>query len=165
MNTQKNGKRAVCWGWVLLLLAVIGCAGIAKRLEAPRVSLVDIAVKEIKTLETVFHIEMRILNPNDLDLVIKGMNCDLDVNGSRLASGVSDVRSTIPAYGTATVPVQVYSSVAAMFRGILNLQNKKTLHYQLKGGIRIEGGTLMPSVLPFKSEGELTLGMITGPPE
>ncbi len=138
---------------VIQLAAFSGCAGLGKRLETPKVNLVDIRVLEVKAFESVLQIEIRVLNPNDVPLEIKGVNCDLEVNNSNLASGVSDAKRTIPAYGTSTIPMKVYSSVVDILRGVLGLQDTDKLRYRLKGKLRVEGGFMLPSVIPFESKG------------
>lgn len=43
-----------------------------------------------------------------------------------------------------------------ILRGMLGLQDKEKLHYRLKGKLRVEGGFMMPSVIPFESKGEFS---------
>ncbi len=149
---------------VLALLFLWGCAGVGKRLEPPRVTLANIRVEEVKAFETVFQIELRVFNTNEVPITIKGVDCDLELNGRKFASGVSKVEKEIPSYGTDTLPIKLYSSVLDMFRGVLSLPGKETLTYMVKGRVRLGGGPLVPSVVPFKSEGELSLEGLNPPP-
>ena len=148
----------------LALLFLLGCAGVGKRLEPPRVTLANIRVEEVKAFETVFQIELRVFNTNEVPITIKGVDCDLELNGRKFASGVSKVEKEIPSYGTDTLPIKLYSSVLDIFRGVLGLPSKETLTYMLKGRVRLGGGPLVPSVVPFKSEGELSLEGLNPPP-
>ncbi|MFZ0448392.1 MAG: LEA type 2 family protein [Desulfatiglandaceae bacterium] len=146
----------------LLFLAALmifssGCAGLGKRLEPPRINVADIQVQEVKPFETVLRIDLRLINPNDTPLDIKGLNCDLELNGNRFASGVADAKTVIPPYGTGVIPVVVYSSVFKVIRGVLGLQGKEKLKYRLKGQLHMEGNTLLGSTIPFESNGELSL--------
>ncbi|MBU0767807.1 MAG: hypothetical protein KJ687_01760, partial [Proteobacteria bacterium] len=79
-------------GLIVILLILSGCAGWGKRLESPRITLANFNVQEIKIFESVFAIEMRVYNTNDIPLEIKGLNCDLELNGKRLATGVANVK-------------------------------------------------------------------------
>jgi LEA14-like dessication related protein len=137
--------------------AMGGCAGIGKPLEKPRISLTHIQVQESSGLETVFLIQLRVLNPNDVDLNIKGVDCDLEVNGRPFAYGISNTAVTVPAFGSGTVPVTVYSSVIDIFKGLFGLQQREDLSYQLKGKVRLDAVGLMPSSLPFDSNGTLSI--------
>ena len=170
MKTAKGKKgsnmisRRKIWRYLLmrrliLVLAVIlsGCAGMGIGLEPPRVQVADIRVQEIKALESVFQIQLRVLNPNDVAFEVSGLDCELEVNGKRFATGVSDVKTQIPAYGTTTIPVMVYSSVVDVVRGVLGLQGTEALNYKLKGRIRVKSDTFGATHVPFESEGELSL--------
>lgn len=149
---------------LLSILCLSGCAGLGKRLEPPRVTLANMRVGEVKAFETVFQIELRVFNTNEVPITIKGIDCDLEINGRKLASGVSSVEKEIPSYGTGTLPIDLYSSVFDIFRGILTLPGKETVKYMVRGRVRLGGDLLVPSVLPFKSEGELSLEGLNPPP-
>jgi len=134
-----------------------GCAGLGKSLEAPRINLSNVQVQESKALETVLQIELRVFNTNDIPIKVKGLDCDLELNGRSFAKGVSSVDTEIPAFGTTTVPVTLYSSVVDLFRGIIGLQKKEKLKFGVSGRLHLEGGFLMPSTFPFRAEEELSL--------
>ena len=91
--------------------SLTGCAGVGKTLEPPRVTLANIQVEEVKAFETIFQIELRVFNTNDIPIEIKGIDCELEINGRKFASCVSKVVKEIPSYGTDTVPITLYSSV------------------------------------------------------
>ena len=133
-----------------------GCAGIGKPIDAPQVHLADIQLHEMKAFESIFEIQLRVINANDIPIVINGISCDLEINEQRFASGVSNQRVEIPSYGTEIVSMVVYSSVMDIIRGVLSFQNRESLTYRLKGKVRLDAGALAPSVLPFNAEGELS---------
>jgi hypothetical protein len=63
----------------------------------------------------------------------------------------------VPAFGSDTVPVKVYTSVIDIFRGLLNLQGREDLSYHVKGKVRMGGGAFLPSSLPFDSQGTISV--------
>jgi LEA14-like dessication related protein len=140
---------------LILLFLPFGCAGLGKTLEPPRITLSNVQFEGPKGLETVLQIELRVFNINDVPIKVRGLDCDLELNGERFAEGVSSVDKEIPAFGTATVPVTLYSSVVDLFRGIVGLQNMQKLKFSVSGHLHLEGGFLMPPVIPFKAEEEL----------
>ena len=148
---------------VFMALYLLGCAGLGKRLEPPRISLANIQPQEMTGLETVFEIQIRVFNTNDVALEVKGIECDLEINGDNFATGVSNTAVKIPAYGTEIVPVVIYSSVINIFKGIYGLQKAEKLSYRLKGKLRLATGGYGPSVLPFQSEGKVSLNELTKP--
>ena len=96
---------------VLALLIIFGCAGVGKHLEPPRVKMANIRPESFNLLETVFEVQLRVFNTNDTPLHIKGVESEIEINGKPFAFGVSESDVAVPAYGTALLPLRVYSSV------------------------------------------------------
>jgi LEA14-like dessication related protein len=134
-----------------------GCVGMGNHLEPPRITLAGIQPQEFTGLETVFRVQLRVFNTNDMDLDIKGIEADLEINGNSFATGVSRAETKIPAFESELVPVTVYSSVIGIFRSIQGLQNAEQLTYRLKGKLWLSGEHAISSSLPFDSEGRVTL--------
>ena len=143
-------------GVALLLLA--GCAGVGKQLEPPRISLAHIQPQQFTGLEAVFRIQLRVFNANDMDLQVKGIEAELEVNDQPFAAGVSKADVKIPAFDNALVPVTIYSSVLDIVKGFYGLQDAEQFKYRLQGKLRLGGQNMMSTTLPFESEGQLALG-------
>ena len=143
--------------FLIAFFLLAGCAGVGKRLEPPRISLANIQVQEFSGLETVFQIKMRVFNTNDIDLNVRGIEAELEINGQPFATGVSNAEIKIPAYGTQIVPITVYSSVIDIVKGFHRLHNAEKLAYRLIGKLRVSGDNLLSSTLPFESKGQVTL--------
>jgi LEA14-like dessication related protein len=143
--------------FVASLALLAGCVGVGKRLEPPRVSLAHIQVQEFTGFEAVFQIKLRVFNNNDVDLKVKGIVADLEINGKPFATGVSKSAVKIPSFGTELVPVTVYSSVIDIVKGVYGLQKVEQLKYRLKGKLRVAEGGMVSGSLPFESEGQVTL--------
>lgn len=148
---------------ILLLVLLAGCAGLSS-LEKPKVTLADIQVQEIKTLETAFLVQLRVMNPNTTPIEIEGLSCDVELDGRKFASGLQGGQGSIPAYGSVLVPMEVYASVLDMVSsvvGVLQNQNEpgtkgRPISYRLKGKVRIGRGGFSHN-LPFESKGEVRL--------
>jgi len=152
-----NQKAPVLIGLTVTLLVMKGCAGFGKRLEPPHISLVQIQVQKVTLFETIFKIELRVYNTNDVPLTVRGTDCQLKLQGKDFATGVSNERTTVPAFGTGIIPMIMYSSVLDVVKGLLALPRDERLEYTLTGRVHLEGGALMPASLSFKSEGRLSL--------
>lgn len=155
-------KAGLFGGLSLLLFVLSGCAGFGKRLESPRITLANIKVQETKILETVFQIEIRVFNTNEVALEIKGIECDIELNGKHFATGVSKTETTIPSYETALITMTMYSSILDIVMGLKGLSNTVKLKYNIAGKLRLGKGAV-PTVIPFKSHGELPLGGLSVP--
>jgi LEA14-like dessication related protein len=146
--------------WIIaaafMLAFVAACTGVGKRLETPRVKLANIRPESFNLLETVFEVQLRVFNTNDTPLTIKGVESEIEINGKAFAFGVSESDVEIPAYGTDLLPLQVYSSVFDIIKNAAGLSSQNQLNYQIKGKLRL-GGSAFPSILPFESEGHISL--------
>ncbi len=140
--------------WITALLFLIGCTGLGARLAPPRVQIADIEVEQIRRLETVLRVELRVMNGNDAALHLRGVDCELFLNDRKFAAGVSGTDIRIPAFETKIVPVTVYSSVIDLVRGFLDFPKTETLSYRIAGRVRLGSGAA-PSVVPFSAEGTL----------
>lgn len=143
--------------WFIL----VGCAGLGKRLEPPRIILANIKVQEIQVFESIFQIEIRLFNTNEISLEIKGIDCDLELNGKHFATGVSNAQMKIPSYETALIPITVYSSVLDVVLGLQGLSKTEKIEYKITGRLRLGEGAI-PSVISFKAQGELPLEGLSG---
>ena len=148
-----------------LTLAVVfsGCATMGRGFETPQINIAAIRLLEMKGFESIFQVDLRVTNPNDRALPIKGAECDLALNGHHLAKGVANPEKKIPAYGSVIVPVNVYASLLDMAgvagRLLQDLQDKnshKKWAYAAKGHIRLDNA-VWPGKIPFTSNGEIDL--------
>ena len=162
-----TGLQSKCFYFLFLfctLLFLSGCAGIYGLKEDPKISIADIRIQEVKALEGIFLIKLRILNPNDVNLDLRGINCDLEINKRHFASGVGDSNQVVPAYGTTIVPVEVYASVLDLISSVADLMHSAgkipskdhPLPYTLLGTVRV-GIHGFTKEIPFKSSGEISL--------
>ena len=153
------------FAWTAFLaLAWAGCAGLGQSLQAPDIRLAGLLVEDVDFFETVLQLKLRVINGNDVPLVLKGIHCELELNDKSVATGVSATPVTIPALGSDTVTVRVYSSmfnIASSFFRMAQSEAAKTgkpdLTYQLRGRIHLETSGLTPSTIPFKTTGKISL--------
>ena len=154
MQNSRLCKWIIAAAFMLAFMAA--CAGVGKRLEPPSVKLADIRLEALNVLEAVFDVKMRVFNTNDTALQIRGIECKIDLNGKEFAIGVSESEVEVPSYGTALLPLQVYSSVFDIIKNAAGLPSKNQLDYRIKGKLRL-GGSAFPSILPFESQGHISL--------
>jgi LEA14-like dessication related protein len=158
-----NTRLALRLAAVIVFASVLcGCAVFNKSLESPHISLSDLTVQESTGFEAKFEIQLRVLNPNDIDLNIQGIDCKLEINDKPFAYGLAKAEVKVPAYGSATLPVTMYSSIFNIARGLLDLPLREELSYRLKGRLLLDATERLPSKVSFKSEGTVPLKDLTG---
>ncbi|PZN30104.1 MAG: water stress/hypersensitive response domain-containing protein [Proteobacteria bacterium] len=107
-------------------------------------------------LELRMLVRLRVQNPNDTPLEYHGVAIDMDVQGRRFASGVSDVAGRVPRFGETVIEVPVSISAMRLARSAYDVfgpSGSGTLHYELDGKL---AGSAFRSVR-FTSRGELVL--------
>lgn len=103
-----------------LLVLAAGCATLYG-LNPPRVNVSSVTPADMTLLEQKFLVQVRVQNPNDVDLEVKGMTFDLDLNGRSFATGLSGQSVTIPRFGSNLVEVEMISGVAGVVRQVLGM--------------------------------------------
>lgn len=137
----------------LLVALLAGCA--AMRLDAPKVSLADLEWVGGNLVEQRFALKLRVRNPNDREIVIRGLDFDVDLNGRPFARGVGDKATTVPRFGEGIVEVAAVSNFGSLLRQIGDLARagKESLPYRVKGTVLADGF----GSIPFDSRGEWKL--------
>jgi LEA14-like dessication related protein len=150
-------RRAWLWGSVLALLVLGGgCAGLGKYREPVRVTVSDIRVLETTMLEQLYAVTLRIQNPNEHPLAVRGGSFDLEINGRSFGSGVSDAAVTVPPFSDAKIEVRMVSTLFGMLRLIQSFQERErqSLEYDISGRLSVEQSF---TGLSFRERGELSL--------
>lgn len=139
---------AKCFFYGLLSL-LTACATILPSAKPPQINLINIKPLAAEGLEQRFSLTLKVSNPNDHSLAIKGMSYALRVEGFNLVSGVASGLPEIPAYDTKVVEIEAATNLINGMRFIQQLvthQNlKDSLSYSLEADIDLEN-LLMPSI-------------------
>ena len=92
--------RAGRTGLLLALLVLPGAsASLAGLKQQPGIRVAGIDLVELGFLEQRFAELLRVRNPNGVELPITGLSFDIEVNGRRCVSGLSDEAVTVPRFG------------------------------------------------------------------
>ena len=129
----------------LLLLCSLGlgaCSALPNR-DPLNIDVAGIEPLQGEGLELRLAVRVRIQNPNDSDIAYSGAALNLDLNGRKLASGVSSAMGTVPRYGEAVLEIPVTISALSMARQVLgfvnnNAQDQREVKYTVRG--KLEGG-------------------------
>jgi LEA14-like dessication related protein len=154
-HIRRNALISGCLGFCLMLLSA--CTMTGQRADPPRITLSSIKIQDINLFEAVLHIEMRVVNPQNESYDIKGIDCVLDLDQVKLASGVSNTPTHIPSLDSAVIPLTIYSSVEDMAKCLKYLKGKDKINYNIKGKLYMAGGFLKPSMIAFNTEGQISM--------
>jgi LEA14-like dessication related protein len=147
-------RRALAAGLAVLPAALAGCAGLGVR-EPVNVSVVGMEPLPGQGMEGRFLVKLRVQNPNDQPIDYDGVSLELDLRGTRLATGVSDERGTVPRFGESIVQVPVSVPVTALVRQALGFAagDRTRTDYRVRGRLASPGF----GGVSFSASGELTL--------
>ena len=93
----------------------------------------------------------------DVPLRVRGLRFTLELDGERLARGVSDARLTVPALGSERVHAKLFVPTGALVERLLEVARSGALRYGLRGELLIERGFGSSEPLPFTTRDELRL--------
>ncbi|MBK7661433.1 MAG: LEA type 2 family protein [Betaproteobacteria bacterium] len=143
-----------------LLCLAAGCATLYG-LDPPRVNVSSVTPVDFTLLEQKFLVKVRVQNPNDVDLEVKGMTFDLDLNGKSFATGVSGQAVTIPRFGSDLVEVEMVSGIAGVvrqFAGMAGGAAPARFTWRLKGKLHL--AQPVPASIGFDESGEIEIAAL-----
>lgn len=153
-----NRRNVLIAGWLgVTLLLFSACSIPGQRVDQPQITLSSVKIQDINLFEAVLHIEVRVVNPQETTYDIKGIDCVLDLDQIKLASGVSNTPLHIPSLQSAVIPMTVYSSVEDIAKCLKELKGKDKINYNIKGNLHLVGGFLKPSMIAFNTDGQVAL--------
>ena len=129
---------------------IAGCVGWLSTGEPPEVLVTNITPLEATAFEQRLQIDVRVRNPNDYDLRVTGVDFRLDLNGKRLARGVSNKEFTVPRLSDSVVSIQTSTSMLDIARQVLAFRQTEAVTYGISGRFYLASGRL-----PFENSGVL----------
>ena len=155
----------------IFILTLTACAGVTYHAEPPMVNIAGIQLKDAQLLEQRYELTLRIQNPNETALYIKGLSYNLDINGSEFANGVSNQPIAVPAYGEEMLTASLVSTTLGVINQLnkLSQESKQSLNYRLAGkvslgtpeiGIDVSQYALHVFPIPFEKTGTMDFGNI-----
>ncbi len=144
----------------LLGLLLAGCASIPRDLRSPELSLVGVEAEDLSVFEQRLLVRLKVFNPNEVELPVRGIDLDVFLEGERLATGTTERAFTVPARGEAEFDMRVRASAATALLKVLERGRKRdgegqSLRYRIRGEVRTALGLLRK--LPFDEQGTLDL--------
>jgi len=140
---------------LLLAVALCGCTLLVPKLQTPRLAIVDVEVIKANFLEQRLRVRMRVENPNDRSLPIKGLSYTVYLGGQEFATGVSDASFIVPALGTAEFNMDVTANAAGAIFAVLSKPRGQGIDYRMRGRVQLTHGWLRS--IPFEQSGSFIL--------
>ncbi len=137
--------------FAVVLLA--GCAALAPHFEHPRLFLIGVEVKDATLGEQHFRVRMRVQNPNDRALPVRGIDYTIRLGDEDFGAGSTVSEFVVPARGEADFEMLVTTNLAATLWKVLPRlkDSSQRLEYRLLGKVRTDLAFL--HTIPFDERG------------
>lgn len=133
------------------------CAHLGTGIEPPKVRVDSLQLLEPRGLSQRFSVGLRVINPNDRVLPVKGLSYTLALNGIELIEGVTNKVPTLEPFSETLVEVEAATDLVAALRLLNNLTRsgaEQNITYALTAKVSVQG---WPSRLTVKETGEVPL--------
>lgn len=143
-----------------LVVLVAGCAALGPKLQAPDLTIVSVDLVKGDLFEQRIKARMKVQNPNDLELAVRGVTYNIELGGEPLGHGLSGSSFVVPAKGEAEFDMLVTANLAGTLLKIIEKARAtgaslNQVEYRLRGQVRLERGALR--TVPFDEKGVLKL--------
>jgi LEA14-like dessication related protein len=163
LNTFPSRRRPTPTPVALALVALVagllgGCAALAPKIESPQLSLLGIQMMSTDMFAQKFRVRVKVENPNDLELPVRGLDYKIILMGDSFADGMSTDRFVVPARGEAEFDMVVTTNfVSSLGRLISRVQGGKleNLDYEIAGQVLLDKGFVKK--VPFNHHGQVDI--------
>jgi LEA14-like dessication related protein len=132
-----------------------GCSLFVPKIAAPTLSIVNVELLKSGLWEQHLKVRMRVQNPNDRSLPVKGISYTIDVAGQPFATGASEASFVVPANGEAEFDMSITANMAGALFKMLGRGTSEGIDYRIAGKVSLSEGWLR--TVPFEQRGTFKL--------
>lgn len=146
-------------------LTSAGCSSLVPKLETPRLSLVGLEMTEVTLFEQRLQVRLRVQNPNDIALPVRGLSVNFELGGEEFAQGVTARAFEVPAFGEAEFDMMITANAASAILRLVNAgrdrdKPRDSIDYRISGKLSTRLGLLRS--VPFDERGSIPLRQLMG---
>jgi LEA14-like dessication related protein len=125
---------------VIVGLLIAGCTGLGAN-ERPVVTLTNLRLLESQGLSMRFAIDLTITNPGPASIPVDGLSWNLELEGSRILTGVSDEIPTLDPYTEVPLSLEASTNLTGMVELVTRLASRQNeqFDYQLQTRLGLSG--------------------------
>jgi LEA14-like dessication related protein len=147
---------------VACAVLLAACTSLGSKLEAPQLELVGVQMLSTDMFAQRFKVRVKVINPNDLELPVRGLEYTILMMGDSFAEGMSDQAFVLPARGEAEFDMLVTTNFVSSFGRLLSrVQGGKleNIDYEVTGKVMVDKG--MVRKIPFNHRGTVDFSRAT----
>jgi LEA14-like dessication related protein len=137
-------------------VAFAGCSTFAPKLEAPTLSLLGIQMMSADMFAQKFRVRVKVENPNEMELPVRGLDYKIFLMGDSFAEGVSSDSFVVPAQGEAEFDMVVTTNFVSSFGRLISRVGGgklEDLDYEIAGEVMLDKGFVRK--IPFSHHGKV----------
>lgn len=139
---------------VVMVGVLAACA--TTRLQKPDLQVMDVQFVGGNLLQQQLRVRMKVINPNDRALPVRGLNYELEVAGDKFAHGSTASEFLVPALGETEFDVDVSANMAGALLNLFGRGSKANeVEYRLLGKVHLASGLVR--TIPFDHVGKVRL--------
>ena len=144
----------------IAVIAVGACAALGARIMPPTITVTDVSLDRIDSVDAYFVAGVELANPNSQEIAVDALDGTLAVEGETVAAAALAAPVHVPAGGTASAQIVAKTGIDALLRAVANAMRRMggappgtspALHYALEGQLRLANGL----TVPLRRAGEL----------
>jgi LEA14-like dessication related protein len=148
------------WSLLAACTALSACAAFAPKLETPKLSIVNVEIVKGDLFEQRLRARIKVENPNDRELAVKGITYTIEVGGEEFGRGISGSSFTVPRLGEAEFDMNVTANMAGTLMRLAQRAKDAgrapdTVDYRIVGKVSLATGMLRS--IPFEERGSFRL--------
>jgi len=143
---------------IVLLVAfiLVSCLPLLSEFQTPEVSVSSFQVVPGNNVVPTFEIGLHVINPNRVALKLQGLSYNVELEGHRILSGVSNQLPEIGAYGEGDVVLLAKPDLFSTISLFTDLMNQPRDKFIFKLDAVLDVGGLIPNIHVSK-KGEIAL--------
>lgn len=147
--------------WIAAAAICLGlaqaCSSLPRQLASPQVELVELRLVQASFDGQRFVVRILISNPNPLPIPVRIAEFDIRLAGEGLLDGYARAPFTLPAGGSETVEVEMFSNIISSATRLLSLAQgpANALEYEVQGELTLDARFSDP--LGFYYRGQVPL--------
>jgi LEA14-like dessication related protein len=143
-----------------LMACLTSCAAFAPHLETPKLSIVNVEIVKGDLFEQRLRARIKVENPNDRELAVKGITYTIEVGGEEFGRGISGSSFTVPRLGEAEFDMNVTANMAGTLMRLAQRAKESgrtpdAVDYRIVGKVSLATGMLRS--IPFEERGTFKL--------
>ena len=142
--------------WTIVVALLAGCAA---PLQKPDVSVAGVELVGIGLVEQRLLLKLNVSNPNDVDLPVKALSFDLELDGQPFANGAAEQPVTIARHAEAQLAVKVVTRLGDVIKQLKAARQNGKLGYRIHGRVELESSA-GPTRVAFDRSGEVSLSAL-----